>query len=473
MLAVVERGAGVRVRSLIAIGGAAIAAAAASALSTSHPFWAVTLVGAVVIGLSVALRIELLQVLLVFTIFIESLSLGGGLHIARLAGAVALVVVTYFLITGRTLGFHPNALLLSAGCYGAWMLLSAYWASSGSEVFRQLLSYLLAIAFMLTFALLVRSERDLRLILATLAFGACLFGIVALAQYVSTGESTRAVGLQGDANYFAEYQVVALPAVLALAALERRRAWRTAYYGVTGVIILSVAASLSRGGLLALIIVIAATIVVPWKTFFRRPTQKVVYAAAVGTGILLALFVGSSAFVSRAGTILHPGSDRGSGRLDLWSAAWRGWKEHPWLGLGEGNFRVHALDLLQTTPGVNTAAHYVAAGREVHNAYLETLTELGPLGLALFLCVIVLTARYFVIVHRRARRARDELLTRVSIAFLFSLLAYTVSAFFLSNELQKPLWILAGIALALDVMSRRRAARTVPLQTSSRAPVRL
>jgi O-antigen ligase len=364
-------------------------------------------------------------------------------------------------------GLRQSALLAVAGSYGAWMLLSAYWASSAAAVFQQLLSNGLAIGYMLAFALLVRSRRDVRSVLATFAFGAFVFGLVALAEYLSTGGATRASGLQGDPNYFAEYQVIALPAVLALAALERR--WRLACYGVAGVIILSVFSSLSRGGLIALVLVIAATIVLPWRTFFVSAKEKALYALAILLGFGLSLLLGSGTLLGRVDSIFHPGADKGSGRLDLWSAAWRAWKQHPWLGIGEGNFPVHSLELLQTTPGVNTAASYVSAGREVHNAYLETLTELGPFGLLLFLLVIALTAWSFLGVARRARDANDVYLVRVSVSLLLSLIVYAVTAFFLSSELQKPLWILVGLAVALDVMSRRLPASVRKDRTPARA----
>lgn len=452
MVARIRHRRGIDAGGLAAIGAGIVAATLAGALSTSHPFWAVGLVLALVLALLIAMRTGTLLILLVATMFVESLTLGGGFAVGRLAGGFSLIVIAY-LVLGRQDTLLPlNALLITAGCFGAWMLLSFYWASSGGEVFRQLLSYLLAVSYMLAFALLLRSRRDLRDVLAMFAVGALVFGLAAFGEYVSSGGVVRASGLQGDPNYFAEYQVIALPAVLALATLERR--WRSACYLAVGVIILSVVSSLSRGGLVALIVVVAATIALPSRMFFATAREKKVYAFAVGGAMALALLLGSGNFVARAESIIHP-TDRASGRLDIWSAAWQAWKAHPWLGIGEGNFRANSLHYLQTTPGVNTAASYVTAGREVHNAYLETLTELGPVGLLLFLLVIALTAATFSTVFLRARRARDTHLARASISLLLSLLAYAVTAFFLSSELQKPLWILTGIALALDRLSRQ------------------
>jgi len=73
-----------------------------------------------------------------------------------------------------------------------------------------------------------------------------------------------------------------------------------------------------------------------------------------------------------ASTSLH-------GRLDLWSVAWRAAGDHPLLGTGAGSF---ARSWLQDRP---TRLEV----RDAHNLYLETLSELGPVGLGLLLTVLV------------------------------------------------------------------------------------
>jgi len=375
------------------------------------------------------------------------------------------VVLGVYTLESRRRDLHLNALMLTAGAYGLWILLSTYWSVSDGLVLKDLFSFVLAVAYMLSFAVLVRSRRQLRGIFVVLAAGSLVFGLVSFAAYAASGVATRAAGLQGDPNYFAVFQVIALPAALVMTALEQRPGRRLGYYAIVGVIILSVVSSLSRTGLIALSAVVLFTLALPWRVFFRHAGQKLTYAFALLAASAVAVGIGSSALVARVQTILNPNSDAnggygGSGRLDLWSAAWHGVHEHPWLGLGAGNFQAHALDLLQSTPGVDTAANYVAAGRVVHNAYLETLVELGPVGLALFLLVIALTGRYFVVAFRRARAGGDRALERFSLALLVSLVGYALSAIFLSNELGKPLWILVGLALALDVMAKQ----VVPLR---------
>ena len=167
----------------------------------------------------------------------------------------------------------------------------------------------------------------------------------------------------------------------------------------------------------------------------------------------------STKVLDRIGTIFAPGSDKGSGRIDLWSAAWHAYATHPALGLGGGGFEATSLQYLQNTPGVNIAASYVAAGRPVHNAYLEALVDLGPIGLALFLVALGLSGVYLVRASMRFRRAGRVELQRISLALVTSLVGLCVSMFFLSIGLGHAVWIFAGLALALDRVSEHALVR--------------
>ena len=66
------------------------------------------------------------------------------------------------------------------------------------------------------------------------------------------------------------------------------------------------------------------------------------------------------------------------GRPDLWSVAWQAAKSEPLLGTGAGSY---ARSWLRLRPGRRNE-------RSAHNLYLETLSELGPVGLALLLLVL-------------------------------------------------------------------------------------
>ena len=95
----------------------------------------------------------------------------------------------------------------------------------------------------------------------------------------------------------------------------------------------------------------------------------------------------------------------GSGRVELWHAAWHDALVHPVLGSGAGTFERYWL------------AHRPAGQkvRDAHNLYLQTLAELGPIGL-----VLLLTA--FAIPLAAAVRARRHplvpLLTGAYLAYV-------------------------------------------------------
>jgi hypothetical protein len=68
----------------------------------------------------------------------------------------------------------------------------------------------------------------------------------------------------------------------------------------------------------------------------------------------------------------------GSGRWQLWRAAWQEAGAHPLLGQGAGSFEQYWLANRPTSLQVEDA----------HNLYLETLAELGPLGLTVLLVFV-------------------------------------------------------------------------------------
>jgi O-antigen ligase len=70
----------------------------------------------------------------------------------------------------------------------------------------------------------------------------------------------------------------------------------------------------------------------------------------------------------------------GTGRADLWRAAWRGYEEDKVLGTGAGTYE-------------QSWHRYREVGnqnRDAHNLYLETLSELGPAGLTLLAAVLLI-----------------------------------------------------------------------------------
>jgi O-Antigen ligase len=68
----------------------------------------------------------------------------------------------------------------------------------------------------------------------------------------------------------------------------------------------------------------------------------------------------------------------GNGRADHWEVALDQRREHPWLGSGAGTFEQSWYENRSVATPV----------RDAHSLYLETLAELGPVGLALLLATL-------------------------------------------------------------------------------------
>jgi O-antigen ligase len=441
----VNRGGALLVVLLLAL------ALAVGTLSTTNPYYAVGIVVAVGTALLIVADIRMLPSILVVAVYAEGISV-GGFNLGRVVGVLTLAAVCYYLLAGGRADLRPNALLTVGLALGLWILLSLYWAANSHFVILWFLKWSLSCAFAIAFAVLVRTEQDVRRVLAAFVAAAITFGSLALLQSFSAGGSMRSSGLTGDPNQFASFQALAVGAALVLSCRERLPHRRLVYYGAIALIALSIGSSYSRGGIITLVVVVLATLVTPWRTFFRSRSQKAVFTLMLVAAAWSVALIGSAAYQQRLSSIFT-GSDRGSGRTDLWAAAWNGYKQHRYFGLGAGGFEAASLDLLHSTPGVDITASYVAPDRPVHNAYLEALTDLGPVGLALFLAVIVLTFAYLVRCARRFRARGEIPLQRMSVALIVALVGLSASILFLSIGLGHMLWIFVGLALALDRMS--------------------
>jgi O-antigen ligase len=442
-----------------ALGAAALATGAAAAI---NPLLAFTALAALIVGVLAIANVTALPAFLAFTMFVESVAPAGALRVGRLAAVLALTVVLMRLLTHGRAGLRANALVFALGAYGVWTAASLAWADDSGLVIETTLRYVVVLAYMLAFALLIRTKQQLTIVFATLAIGALVFGTMSFAGYASAADDynqlVRAKGLQGDYNFFALYEVVALPPALVLAAHARTNTRVLFYYGVVAAIVLSVVASLSRSGLLALASVVGATLVLPSALFFRRASQKAAYGLALLAAAAVVALAGAAPFLERAATIFHErgiSGQRGSGRVDVWRAAWRAFAENPVVGIGAGNFRGRTFDRLLQTPGVTSTQGYRSKGKYVHSMYLGNLTELGLVGFSLFMLMLGLTFTSLVASVRRARNRGDPELARLAAAVVVGMIGIAISGFFLSIELAKPLWIVIGIALALDVMTRR------------------
>ena len=421
---------------------AAIVLGVSAANNTQTAFLLLLFAG---LATAVAIRPSAVLMVLIVSVLIEILAV-GGVAMNRLLAPVALIVTMIGLFRGFSLRMGPP-LVWVAG-YSIWALTSSFWTVDFGETSHALGALAISLVYMLAFGVLLDSAQDLKRTIGALAFGAFVVGCFALSSFIQSGGQSDPAN--GDPTAFATYQIIAIPPVLALASQAHSRALRTTLYVVVGVLIGSVGASLSRGGIVVLFGVALLLLLVPARSIFRSRRHKLTVLACIVASGAIVFTVTSAELVPRLDTIFGEGGDGGSGRTDLWRAAQTSINERPGLGLGLGGFGVSSNSLLVRTPGVDLASHDLReTGLVAHNAFLGTFADLGIVGLVLFVGLVVSTAR---LLRRTANRARDvgeEFVSRAANAFLIGLAGWAIASMFISSELSRPIWILVGVALGL------------------------
>jgi len=193
----------------------------------------------------------------------------------------------------------------------------------------------------------------------------------------------------------------------------------------------------------------------------RRAYVRALVVAAVAVVALGLVRVGNPvAFVSRATDAFRTDTAATGGNLnrrfttlsshgrsDYWSVAWREVRQHPLLGGGAESFRRYWLRYRPAPLGVLNA----------HNLYLETLAELGPIGLLLLVGALAspLVA---------AVRARGSPLVAVAAGAYVAFLAHAA----IDWDWQLPTVTLAALACASVCLAAARPER-VRLAVSSAA----
>jgi O-antigen ligase len=238
----------------------------------------------------------------------------------------------------------------------------------------------------------VRDRRDMMIALTAVIGMAVLEAAVGLYQFLTGSgagfgaQDIRAVGTFGIGDQLAMAATSAIGMILCLAAAMimhgRARFWSLV---AAGFLVAALAASLSRGSLLAAGV---ATVVMATAAGFRR---LFILLIVVAVGAILAFGVvgaSNSVIAERFGTITSAGStpDRSvHDRYDLWSAAVSMWQTSPVTGIGVKNFSLFRdgeapLSLSSGSDAASDGRYVRVQLLSPHNEYLLILAEQGLLG---------------------------------------------------------------------------------------------
>ncbi|NPV09976.1 MAG: O-antigen ligase family protein [Anaerolineae bacterium] len=432
-------------------------------LLAAVPLQMAAIVAAVPLGILVAVVPQLLLLGLPLAVPLEQrLSLGlAGIRLGPVELLIGAAVVAWLAraVAARRLSW-------TAGAVG-WALLVWLWvmglsltsALSLSAGLVEASKWLEVLALVVVLpALLPRSQ--VRYLIWALAIAGALSALLGLYQFATgtgpegfllLGRFMRAYGTFQQPNPFAAHLGLSLPfaAGWALAAATTRHE-RLALLTLTGIMVLGILASWSRGAWLAL----AASVAL--MAALLRP--RLATAGAVLLLITGPLWIGpmaSTALAQRAlgmtGSVtglnvarVEPTDDNWAvvERLAHWQAAWYMFEDDPWLGVGAGNYEV--------VYGRYAVPRWSDPLGHAHNYYLNALAETGLLGLTAYLALGVVA---WISLLRGWRSAADSTARALVLAAVGTLAYLTVHSV-VDNLYVHGMQVLVGLALAVPVLGR-------------------
>jgi O-antigen ligase len=273
---------------------------------------------------------------------------------------------------------------------------------------------------------------------------------------VRTRESVRpedrACGPVDDANYFAQILIVLLPMAFVLTRMSRSRKAKIAALLAAALILSGTLLTYSRGGFLVLVVLILLMI-----RFGYFRVRHILLGAIPVVAIVAAVAPGYLDRINslRAVSDVGQASDAAlRGRLTEMLAAWNVFLDHPFVGVGPGQYApFYSLEYMDD-PGV--AFRQIDKERPAHILYFELAAETGIIGLLIFLG-LALT------VLGRIRRVRRDCKDRPEIVHLangieLGILAYLGTGIFLSFAFMRYWWLLLAVAGALVTATRNAGA---------------
>jgi len=297
-------------------------------------------------------------------------------------------------------------------------------------------------------------QRDVSWLFGIFIAGALFSVLIGLLQgpFGKPGDTGRLGGAGVNPNQLGAYLSVAM--VFAAAFFANRRSPAIARWAAlvaAGLAAVSLFLTLSRGALLGLGV---ALLVAPLAVGRgRRAAALALVVLTIAGATTWFVAVAPASAVNR---ITHPAYGGGAGREDLWRVGWRMVDNHPILGVGAGNFSVASIHYLLRPGATQRDKYIVGPSKEpAHNIYLTVLAELGVVGLALFIVILVACLRSVILAARAFAARGDPTMELLARALFIGLVGLLVTEFFSTALYSKQLWFLLAACPALLALAQR------------------
>lgn len=300
---------------------------------------------------------------------------------------------------------------------------------------RQVARLIAIVSFLPIVLTAVRTERDLKLALKTAGLVMILLLPYGYRQMLRFG-GRLGVGLY-EPNYLALSLVLLCPLALVFSGHTTTPWKRWLWLGGFGALLVEVALTGSRGGLLGLLIVVLL-LGVRLKRF--RPALLGMVALFLGALVLVPNPLRDRLLASGFDPSLaaHSATAPVEVRVKMVKAGLRMIRESPLTGVGLGGFKPRAV---QFGADKNKIAH---------NTYIELAAELGLPTLAAFMLTLYACLSSLQRSSRLAMQSGNVQLRDLALALQIGLFGYLVSAIFLSAEYENFFWLAIFLSICVE-----------------------
>ncbi len=401
-------------------------------------------------------------------------------HLPSVAKPLVALLLGLVLLRWMLRGEEPRGWalpLMLIGAYTLIILLSLFFAANFSVAVEAASDFVKDGIITVLVVMLFQRGEDFRKVVWALLFAGIFLGSLSVYQYLSrdfgndfggfaqapvlniVGEENkpRIAGPIGDPNFYAQILVALVPLALNRLFAEKRPLWRLLALWALTVSALGVIFTFSRGGFLALMVVLLAL------AAYHKFSPYKILAVLVLMVVLLPFLPGDyTARLSTLTDFLPGGGDVRNevsfrGRTSEWIVAGLMFLDHPLLGVGIRNYPEYYLEY-SSRLGLDPRRE----NREPHSFYLEIAAESGLAGILVFAAIFASLYRGIRTARRRFEQAGARQAADMTAAFAIALLGYLSAALFIHNAYPRYFWLLVGIGLALPQV----AASTLERQSA-------
>lgn len=329
--------------------------------------------------------------------------------------------------------------------YALLILISTITSIDPSGSFRDLAIHFTAIGFVLVVINNIQTKEDFNILVTFLVIAATLVALYGLYQYKVGVEmedkwvdsvnnpdiKTRVYSVFGNPNILAEYLIMIIPISAALFWYSKKIHKKAIFLITSLILTIALVLTLSRGGWVGFAFGIFIFIIL---------IEKKLLLALIPIALLGIYFLPQS-IVNRILTIGNLGDSSNAYRIRLWKITLEIIRDNWLVGVGFGYipFKTTFETYIRTMPAYHS-----------HNTYLQTMGEMGILGLIVFIMLIFVLYKYAI---KKLMKEEDRYIRTMAggvLAGLSALLAHgAVESVLYLPKIIITFWTLVALILAL------------------------